>query len=655
MGEAEEWSGAAESESGRTGGRQAAATVTETERPGAGEQSGHGKGQRQRMADSADSKPLNRRGMLAVMGMTGVGLLSASLLNRTSTAAGGGSVRAAVYGPGPAWAGDCVVPVTIAELRTIASADESCLYYVTDRGREGMFAYDPADATTADNNGTVFVSSSGARFKRIVGESVDVKWFGAFGDGYNHPLSDTFATLAAARVLYPHAKALSDETDWCAIQAAIEAVKSGTTGTTVVWIPSGTYIVNQAIRAEVDNIVLQGTGASVISLETDYIALLVNKTTPPSTTVESVRNVVVRDLTFQAVKGFGPSNAGIVALNHCIDVLVDNVRVIGDSAQLTARQRMTNGIATSQGTSGVLRNCVVDGVSKPGYYVANGTRDLRVEGCEARNVSGHLGAQPGMGVSGADRIQFVHCNSHHNQGAGLQITTDGYPAPAGTPATNVQVIGGQFHNNQGHGILTGTNVPGQYPRHFQIIGADTSNNKLHGVNITGGHHVTVTNHTSKENGSGGIIIDNGAGLVTNVDVINPNVYNNAQLLTIGGIVIRGASRVTVQGGRVFDSQETKTQDYGIEFFPHAGGVKPSDIRIIDVSSFGNKLSDYALGVVEGANVEATSGYYRIQDNGTPESVLSAPPGSEYTDTAAGIHYVKQSGTGPTGWKQVSLL
>ncbi|MDF2663502.1 MAG: hypothetical protein K0Q94_6293, partial [Paenibacillus sp.] len=106
---------------------------------------------------------------------------------------------------------------------------------------------------------------------------------------------------------------------------------------------------------------------------------------------------------------------------------------------------------------------------------------------------------------------------------------------------------------------------------------------------------------------------------------------------------------------VFDNQATKTQDYGIEFFPHAGGVKPSDIRIVDVQSFGNKLSNYAVGVVEGANVEATSGYYRIQDAGAPEGALSAPPGSEYTDTASGIKYLKQSGTGKTGWKQVSLL
>ncbi|MDF2720101.1 MAG: hypothetical protein K0R28_7026, partial [Paenibacillus sp.] len=310
----------------RLGDRQAA--ETEPERSATGTEAGSAAEVLRRGESISDGKRLSRRSMLAAIGVTSVGLLSASLLNRTSTAAGARSVNAAVYGPGgPNCAGDSVVPVTIGELRAFAPADESCLYYVTDRGREGMFYYDSSDLTTADNNGTVFVSSSGARFKRIIGESVDVKWFGAIGDGFNHPLSGTFATLTEARTVYPHAKSLTDETDWCAIQAAIEAVKSGTTGTTVVWIPSGTYIVNQAIRAEVDNIVLQGTGASVISLETDYIALLVNKTTPPSTTLEPVHNVVVRDLTFQAVKGFGPNNAGIVALNYCVDVLVDNVRV----------------------------------------------------------------------------------------------------------------------------------------------------------------------------------------------------------------------------------------------------------------------------------------------------------------------------------------
>ncbi|WP_409345872.1 right-handed parallel beta-helix repeat-containing protein [Paenibacillus sp. MBLB4367] len=585
---------------------------------------------------------LTRRKLLASIGAAGVGIASTGL-----------------FGSGTAFAKDKLkdpncLAVTVADIRAMTDPDDHFLYYVIDRGKEGSFYYDPADATTTDNVGSVLVSSAGKRFKRIIGEAVDVKWFGAIGDGGSHPLSERFATLESAQAAYPHAKALTDEIDWCAIQAAIEYVKTGSAPTTRVYIPKGTYLVNQAIRPEVDNIVVSGTAGSVISLQFDYIALLVNKTTPPATKPEAVYNVTVKDLTFASPNGFGPNNAGIVAFNHCIDLLVDNIRVVGNSSLLTSRQRITNGIATSQGTSGVIRNCVVDGVSKPGYYIANGSRDIRVEGCEARNVSGHLGYQPGMGVSGCDRITFVNCISHNNQGAGLQITTDGFPSPGGTPATNVQVIGGQFYNNDGHGIWMGTNVAGQFPRDVQMIGVDTSGNKLHGVNISAGRRISIVDHTAKGNGSSGIFVDNGARLVSTIDVINPNVYNNATALTIGGVVIRGADRVTIQGGRVFDDQTTKTQDYGIEFFPDGQSLKPANIRILDVQVFGN-VQDYALTTVQGANVEAASGYYRIRHEGNPEGNLSAPPGSEYTDASTGDKYIKGTGTGNTGWKQIAVV
>ncbi|MBP1991530.1 right-handed parallel beta-helix repeat-containing protein [Paenibacillus eucommiae] len=600
-----------------------------------------------RESREADNHLISRRKLLAAMGVAGVGIASAGLLGSGAAFAKDKAQALNLQDPN-CWA------VSVADLRAMTDPDEHFLYYVIDRGKEGLFYYDPADATSTDNVGTVLVSSAGKRFKRVVGEVVDVKWFGAIGDGASHPLSEQFATLESAQAVYRHANALTNEIDWCSIQAAIEYVKTAAVATTRVYIPKGTYLVNQAIRPEVDNIVILGTTGSVISLQFDYIALLVNKTTPPSTKPEAVYNVTVKDLTFTAPNGYGPNNAGIVAFNHCIDLLVDNLRVVGNSALLTSRQRITNGIATSQGTSGVIRNCVVDGVSKPGYYMANGSRDIRVEGCEARNVSGHLGYQPGMGVSGCDRITFVNCISHNNQGAGLQITTDGYPSPGGTPATNVQVIGGQFYDNGGHGIWMGTNVAGQYPRDVQIIGADTSGNKLHGVNISAGRRISIVDHTSKGNGSSGIFVDNGARLVSTVDVINPNVYNNATALTIGGVVIRGAERVTIQGGRVFDDQTTKTQDYGIEIFPDSQSLKPANIRILDVQVFGN-VQDYALTTVQGVNVEATSGFYRIRHDGNPEGNLSAPPGSEYTDASTGNKYIKVNGTGNTGWKQLVVV
>lgn len=52
--------------------------------------------------------------------------------------------------------------------------------------------------------------------------------FGAIGDGSSHPLSERYATLAAAQADYPHATALTQEIDWAAIQGAYNALPAPT-------------------------------------------------------------------------------------------------------------------------------------------------------------------------------------------------------------------------------------------------------------------------------------------------------------------------------------------------------------------------------------------------------------------------------------------
>lgn len=60
-------------------------------------------------------------------------------------------------------------------------------------------------------------------------EWVSVMDFGAIGDGTNHPLSERYATLAAAQVDYPFATALTQSIDWAAFQAAHDSLSA--TGT----------------------------------------------------------------------------------------------------------------------------------------------------------------------------------------------------------------------------------------------------------------------------------------------------------------------------------------------------------------------------------------------------------------------------------------
>ena len=64
---------------------------------------------------------------------------------------------------------------------------------ITDPGVDGFFYYDPADTTSADNGGTIIVSGT-KRWKRLYSGAVNVKWFGAKGNGVD---DDTAAFVTA--------------------------------------------------------------------------------------------------------------------------------------------------------------------------------------------------------------------------------------------------------------------------------------------------------------------------------------------------------------------------------------------------------------------------------------------------------------------------
>jgi hypothetical protein len=92
---------------------------------------------------------------------------------------------------------------------------------------------------------------------------VNVRDFGAVGDGLSHPLSERYKTLSEAQADYPHAETLNDEIDWAAIQAAIKVAKAGRGGT--VWFPTGTYICSKQLNLDnTENIRLEGTGRETV-------------------------------------------------------------------------------------------------------------------------------------------------------------------------------------------------------------------------------------------------------------------------------------------------------------------------------------------------------------------------------------------------------
>ncbi|MFC3772085.1 right-handed parallel beta-helix repeat-containing protein [Paenibacillus sp. GCM10012303] len=159
---------------------------------------------------------VSRRKMLTMLGAAGVSLTAAGLLPAgalgPSTAyadkggipnhgAGNGNTGVSGSPPSPSGTSDCVIPMTLSQLRSYTPPQPNEQYYLTDPGHEGHFRYDPTDSSSPDNTGTVLVSSSGARFKRhIEGKTYNVTWFGAKGNGVNN---DTPALQAAIDAIPP--------------------------------------------------------------------------------------------------------------------------------------------------------------------------------------------------------------------------------------------------------------------------------------------------------------------------------------------------------------------------------------------------------------------------------------------------------------------
>lgn len=194
---------------------------------------------------NASVSRLSRRALLRAAGMGGAAVAAGALLKQQL---GGGSsgevfaVTADVYGG--MQCPDCCVTTTIAALRAEANPNVNQLYYVRDAGQEGVFLYDPADTAMADNTGTVLVSSSvGARFKRVYDGSLNVKWFGAKGNGAT---DDTAAirlaidTAQGGAVYFPEGTFRISADD--AIERAAILLTASHSGTTLHGAGNGTVI-----------------------------------------------------------------------------------------------------------------------------------------------------------------------------------------------------------------------------------------------------------------------------------------------------------------------------------------------------------------------------------------------------------------------------
>jgi hypothetical protein len=78
--------------------------------------------------------------------------------------------------------GSIVYKSSVAEIRALSGTLPNNNFFTTDLGKEGNWYYDSTDTISADNTGTILVTSDGKRIKRFF-DYVTFEMFGAKGDG----------------------------------------------------------------------------------------------------------------------------------------------------------------------------------------------------------------------------------------------------------------------------------------------------------------------------------------------------------------------------------------------------------------------------------------------------------------------------------------
>ena len=196
---------------------------------------------------------------------------------------------------------------------------------ITSDGIAGFFKYDSTNTTSTDNGGTIIVAGT-KRWKRIFDSAVNVKWFGAVGDG------------------------VTDDT--VAIQLAINATPNGGT----LYFPAGVCLVSSGLLCSVP-IRIIGDGMT-------STAIAVSGSVSAGTDVLTLQGALAGD----AATGFYVADLRIMPVSGTPARHAINMGNGGDISRATVeRVRIGNfgnyGILNNGAFSSTIQDSIVSGIS----------------------------------------------------------------------------------------------------------------------------------------------------------------------------------------------------------------------------------------------------------------------------------------------------
>lgn len=155
---------------------------------------------------------------------------------------------------------------TLSELRSFTQPATGVQYYLSEKGREGYWYYDPADNSTTDNSGTVVVATGGKRLKRA-GSTVSLDFFGAKADNATNA-APAFALAQEMNDFVEMKDGTYRVNGSVTLPQKFDGKKAFINATGVVRISNKTY---QNITVNARHLVVSGTRLSTINYTADTL------------------------------------------------------------------------------------------------------------------------------------------------------------------------------------------------------------------------------------------------------------------------------------------------------------------------------------------------------------------------------------------------
>lgn len=397
-------------------------------------------------------------------------------------------------------------------LRTVRKPDVNTIYRLQTNGITGDFVYYPADNTSLDDSVLVVTNSGGGRFKRVIENSINVKWFGAKGDGVT---DDTQAFLKAFRLL-----------------------KNGVQNSNfTLYIPGGKYVITQKLESKnsANHFIIRGDG--------EVNTLLVWAGTSPG--------------------------QDFIRLVNAWQVKLIDFAMAGQN-NVNMPRRMINFYKTSTtGQDGAVQDCLIENVTLAGYIgkfidgitftCSSKSEDANNEQCTISNCH----------VFGAKRyaISIEHANSlwhriHGGAFSGDSAAINNFP-PDGTVSGSFDMDGGTVLQTPG-----AANAPcfhltsSYYPVSITGARAETSSPILYVRTAANGYsyHINFTDCHFHCNGNSKNHI--------NIDASNTEndvTFTNCELLGVqANVTGNAANSFTIRGGYTNLNQIAYSWDVNID-------------------------------------------------------------------------------------------